>query len=148
MVGENFEIYLPEMARIAFKLSSMVGEILKFTCLKWPELSLNYPPWLENFEIYLPEITRIITFNCPSWLKKMSKFTCIKWPDCLQIVYRTHWYCIKICNKIFEHSEKCWNTGKYRNNCQNTGKYRKFFRNCSITKNTGNTGGLGALKFI
>ena len=55
MVGENFEIYMSQMAKIAFKLSiivgetfstssTMVGEILKFTCLKWLELHLNCPP--------------------------------------------------------------------------------------------------------
>ena len=36
-LDKNFEIYLPEMARNAFKLSTMIGEI---------------------FEIYLPEMAR------------------------------------------------------------------------------------------
>jgi len=35
MVGENFGIYLSEMAKNGLKLSTMVGKILKFTRLKW-----------------------------------------------------------------------------------------------------------------
>ena len=32
MVGVNFEIYLPQMATNAHTFSTMVGKILKFTC--------------------------------------------------------------------------------------------------------------------
>ena len=48
MLGENFEIYLPQMAKNALKLTTMVEENLKFTCLKWLKMYLNYPQWLKK----------------------------------------------------------------------------------------------------
>ena len=75
MVGENFELngltlhlnYPPwlekisnftylKWPKIAFKLSTMVGENFEFhLSLNGLKLHLNYPPWLdgENFEFYL-----------------------------------------------------------------------------------------------
>ena len=47
------------MHRITFKFSSMVGNFLKFTCLKWSELPLNCTPWLE----------KNLKFTCLKWLK-------------------------------------------------------------------------------
>ena len=38
-----------EMAKIAFKLSTIAGEILKYQYLKCLKLRSNCPPWLETF---------------------------------------------------------------------------------------------------
>ena len=38
MVGENFEICWPQMARNALKLSTMVGEIFEIC---WPQMARN-----------------------------------------------------------------------------------------------------------
>ena len=52
IVKENFEIYLPQMAKNALKLSTMMEKFLKFTYLGWLKMHLNYPPMVgENFEI-------------------------------------------------------------------------------------------------
>ena len=48
MVGENFEISWPQMARNALKLTTTVGENLKYVSLKRLEMHLNCPPWLEK----------------------------------------------------------------------------------------------------
>ena len=46
---ENFAIFTSQIYRIAFKLSIMGGEILKYIQLKLQEM----PPWVgENVEIY------------------------------------------------------------------------------------------------
>ena len=55
MVGENFEIYISEMARNAL-ICPPREQILKL-CLKWQEIHLI----------------------CPLWLEKMLKFTSLKW---------------------------------------------------------------------
>ena len=57
MLGEIFEIYTSQMARMSFKLSTMVG---------------------ENFEIYTSQMARMF-FNCPPYLEKILKFTVLKW---------------------------------------------------------------------
>ena len=56
MVGENFEIYLSQMAKNALKLSTMVG---------------------ENLEIYLSQMAKN-ALKCPPWLEKILKFTGLK----------------------------------------------------------------------
>ena len=51
----------------------------KFTCLKWPEMYLNYPPWLEkilNFP-YLKWPKMLL--NCSPMLKKILKIRYLKW---------------------------------------------------------------------
>ena len=56
MVGENFEIYWPQMARNVFKLSTMIE---------------------ENLEICWPQMARNV--NCLPWLKKILKYAGLKW---------------------------------------------------------------------
>ena len=53
IVGDKFEIYMSEMARNVFKLSTMVG---------------------ENFEIYISEMARM-HINCPPWVGEKFKFS-------------------------------------------------------------------------
>ena len=48
MVGENFKIYLSQMAINDLTLSTMVGNNSEITCLKQLKLILNYPTWLEK----------------------------------------------------------------------------------------------------
>ena len=57
MVGENFEIFLSQMAKHALKLSTMTG---------------------EKFEIHFPQMAKMY-LNDPPWLEKSLKFTCFKW---------------------------------------------------------------------
>ena len=56
-VGENFEIYWSQVAKNAFKLSTMVGENFK---IYWPQVAKNAFKLStmvgENFEIYWPQI--------------------------------------------------------------------------------------------
>ena len=57
MVGENFEIYMSQMAKIRLKLSTMVGENIEIC---WHQMARN-------------------AFNCPPWLEKILKYARIKW---------------------------------------------------------------------
>ena len=58
MVGETIESCLPEIAKIAFKLSTMVGEI---------------------FESYLPEIAKISFKLSTMVLENIFKIACLKY---------------------------------------------------------------------
>ena len=73
MVGENFEIYLCQMVKNAFKLSTMVGEILKFTYVKWLKMHLNCPPWLEKMKFTYVKWLKM-HLNCPPWLEKILEY--------------------------------------------------------------------------
>ena len=72
MVGENFELYLPQMARKAFKLSTMVGENFE---IYWPQLaqtSLKLSTMVrENFEICWPQVVIFKGFQVK--FQKMQK---------------------------------------------------------------------------
>ena len=49
LIGENVEIYMSHIAKIGHKLSTMVGENFKiYTCLKHPKLVTNCQPSLEK----------------------------------------------------------------------------------------------------
>ena len=48
MTGEDFEFYLAQMAKNAFKLSTMAGENFEFYLAQMAKVHLNYPPWLEK----------------------------------------------------------------------------------------------------
>ena len=65
MVGENFEISLSEMAKIALNHPPWLEEILRFAYLKWLKLHLlihhgwrNHPKWLITQGKAIPEYDR------------------------------------------------------------------------------------------
>ena len=78
MIGENFEIYLSEMAKNELKLSTIVGEnfeiYLSEMAINGLKLSTNVG---EKSEIYLSEKLKVDK-NCPPRLEKILKFTCRK----------------------------------------------------------------------
>ena len=48
MVREKFESYFFQMAKNAFKLSTIVGENFEIYFCQMAKMYLNCPPWLEN----------------------------------------------------------------------------------------------------
>ena len=68
MAGEIFESYLPQIAIIAFKLSTMVGE--NFVCYLFQMARIDFKLSTmvgEKFESYLPQIGRINCLPFISW---------------------------------------------------------------------------------
>ena len=79
VVGENFEVYMSEMARNEFKLSIMVGENFEICISETARNAFKLSTMVvENFEIYIYEMARM-HINCPPWLEKILKFRCLKW---------------------------------------------------------------------
>ena len=59
MVGENFEIYMSQMAKNALKLSTMVGEMFKIYLSQMAKNALKLSTMVgENFEIYLSQMAK------------------------------------------------------------------------------------------
>ena len=57
MVGENFEIYLSQMAKNALKLSTMVGENFEIHLSQMAKNALKLSTMVgENFKIYLSQM--------------------------------------------------------------------------------------------
>ena len=48
MVGENFENYLSEVAKMQLKSSTVVGENFENYLSEVAKMHLNHPPWLEK----------------------------------------------------------------------------------------------------
>ena len=48
VVGENFENYLSEVAKMHLKSSTMVGEMFENYLSEVAKMHLNHPPWLEK----------------------------------------------------------------------------------------------------
>ena len=46
MVGKNFGIYSPQLAKLHLNNPPWLEKTLAFTHLDWLKLHLNYPPWL------------------------------------------------------------------------------------------------------
>ena len=69
---------LVSMARITFKLSTMIEENIESYLHQTEELLLNYPPWLEKI-LYVTCFKWLeFTLNCPPWLAKNLKVICLK----------------------------------------------------------------------
>ena len=75
----TFNICWHQIARNALKLSTMVGESLKFVRLKWLNMHLNYPPWLEKILKFVRLKWLNMYLNYPTWLEKILKFVRLKW---------------------------------------------------------------------
>ena len=74
LIGEHFEFYLPQMARIALNCPPWLDKILNFTCFKWLELPLYCPPWLEKILNFTCLKWLELPLNCPPWLEKFLDF--------------------------------------------------------------------------
>ena len=80
MVGENFEIYLFETDKNAFKLSTVVGENCEIYLLEKDRNAFKLSTMVgESFEIQLFQMVKNANLSYPPWLEKVLKFTCSKW---------------------------------------------------------------------
>ena len=83
MVGENFEIYLSQMAIYTIKLSTMVGENFEIYLSQMAIYTIKLSTMVgENFEIYFSRMAINDPINTPPncpppWLEKILTFTVI-----------------------------------------------------------------------
>ena len=82
MVGENFEIYLYQMAKIVFKLSTMVGENFEIYLPQMAKIAFKLSTMIgENFEIYLFQMDKITfkrTWSTPAALLRFLTTPALK----------------------------------------------------------------------
>ena len=72
MVGENFKSYLYQMTRIGFKLSTMVGEIFESYLHKMARIAFKLSMVEENFENYLHHQMAKISFKLSTMVGENS----------------------------------------------------------------------------
>jgi hypothetical protein len=61
MVGENFEIYLSQMCKYVFTLSTMVGENFENYLSQFYKYALTLSTMFgEDFEIYLSQLSKYV----------------------------------------------------------------------------------------
>ena len=78
MPEEVYLLILSQMAKNANILSTMIGEILKFTCPEQLKTHLNCPPWLEKVLKYDGLQWLKMHLYCPPWLEKCLKLARLK----------------------------------------------------------------------